>query len=124
MAKRGRPPSGKYNISEMIKKIEAYAEETEIPILKEVCYKNKWDYQYTMNLQAENDSLRESIKSLLDKKESELERGGLNGKVDKTMAIFSLKQLGWRDKIEIEDTKDTERIKALKAIFEEVKNGK
>lgn len=123
MAKIGRPASGKYNIAEMTRIIIAYTDETDVPILKEVCYKNNWDYQYVMNLQAANEDLREPIKRLLDKKESDLERGGLTGKVDKTMAIFSLKQLGWRDKIEIEDSKDSDRLKALKSIFDGVKNG-
>ena len=41
-------------------------------------------------------------KRAIDKKEAQLERMALSGDVDKTMAIFSLKQLGWSDKQQVE----------------------
>lgn len=95
----GRPR--KYN-DEQIKEIQAslekYIKETDIPILAEFAYLNEvsrqtlYDYEEFSTL----------IKRAVDKKEAALERKALNGEIDKTMAIFSLKQLGWRDKHEVE----------------------
>lgn len=109
----------KYNIDDMIAIIEKYTEETELPILKEVCYMNNWLYNTVMKLQRDNEDLFHSIKRLLDKKEVKLERGALSGKLDKTMAIFSLKQLGWKDKQEIE-TIQTERIQIVDDLDEDI----
>ncbi len=100
--KRGRKPTGKYDTADMVEKIADYIEATkdELPILKECCLLNGWDYDYVMKLQRADDALRQSIKKLLDWKEVRLERGGLTGKFNKTMVIFTLKQPahGWRDK--------------------------
>lgn len=105
-----RPKKKKYELKYLCKLIDEYTDNTEIPILKEVCYKNGLNYSYVMQMRAkqENEELSNSIKRLLDKKESQLERLGLTGKIDRGMAIFSLKQLGWRDKPEQED--DIEKI--------------
>ena len=42
----------------------------------------------------------DAVKKLLAKKEYLLEMGGLSGKLNPSMAIFSLKQMGWSDKHE------------------------
>ncbi len=78
--------------------LNKYINETDIPILKEFCYLNDIPSKEVY----EHEELTYFRKKLIDKKEAQLERLGLNGKVDKTMAIFSLKQLGWSDKKEIE----------------------
>lgn len=73
------------------KKIIEYTDKTEIPILAEFAYKNNITreqlYQYP--------ALTYALKRLIAKKEAQLERQGLAQ--NNTMAIFSLKQLGWRD---------------------------
>lgn len=97
----GRITKPKYEIDYMLDKIYEYTETTELPILKEVCYLNNWNYDYVKQMEARDENLSHSIKRLLNKKEVELEKGGLCGKYNKTMAVFSLKQLGWRDSIEI-----------------------
>lgn len=105
MAKRGRPK--KYNDgwkSEALKSIEKYIDKEEIPILKEWCYQNKISSTYIYELE----EFSEPIKRLLEKKESQLERKGLKGEIDRTMAVFSLKQLGWTDKQEIETKGNSE----------------
>ena len=94
----GRPK--KYTderIAELLESLNAYLDETEIPILKEWCYKNRVPSNHVYDF----DEFSESIKVLIDKKEANLERYALAGDVDKTMAIFSLKQLGWSDRKEI-----------------------
>lgn len=101
-----RPKKAKYQLKNLCKIIDEYTNKTSIPILKEVCYQNDLNYSYVMQMRTkeENVELSNSIKRLLDKKEAQLERLGLTGKIDRGMAIFSLKQLGWKDKPEQEDS--------------------
>jgi predicted CopG family antitoxin len=51
-----------------------------------------------------NEEFNDTIKELIDKKEAQLERLALEKGIDNTMAIFSLKQLGWKDRTETEHT--------------------
>ena len=103
---RGRPQ--KYDLKEMVEIICDYTDNTVLPILKEVCYLNGWNFDTLMNLERQDEDLNWAIKRLLQKKEVEVERGGLIGKYNQTMAVFTLKQLGWKDKqdIEIETSDD------------------
>lgn len=100
----GRVATGKYDIAKMVEIIDDYTDKTSVPILKEICYQNHWYYDYVMQLQRNNEDLTHSIKRLLDKKEVALERGMISGDLKATACIFSLKQLGWKDKQEIEYT--------------------
>ena len=102
-----------YIIKDIVKIIDNYVKETDLPILKEVCYQNGWRYESIMNLEPKEEDLDDAIKRLVNKKEAELERGGLTGKYNNTMAIFSLKQLGWKDKQEEEFKKDIENLSTL-----------
>ncbi len=78
----------------IIKKFEEYITETEIPILSEFSSKagilrdDLYNYEEFYTLR----------KKAIDKKEAMLERLALEGKINSTMAIFSLKQLGWKDR--------------------------
>lgn len=99
---RGRPKgSGKKYTSakrkSLLKSLKKYIDETEIPILNEFCYKN--------NVLRENLYLWEeftyTIKNLMYKKQVVLEQKGLKGEINTAMAIFSLKQMGWRDTADI-----------------------
>lgn len=99
MGNGGRPRDFTDEQVEDIKqRLAKYLAETEIPILVEFAYQNEipravlYDYP-------EFSTLR---KSCIDKKEAQLERMGLKGEVDKAMAIFSLKQLGWSDRQQLE----------------------
>lgn len=89
MAKKNSEEKNK----EILGKLEKYIEQTDIPILAEFCYLN--DIRRTFLY--ENQLMSNAIKKLIEKKESQLERKALNKEIDKTMAIFSLKQLGWKD---------------------------
>ena len=110
--KTGRPPAvnedgtRKYDIAAMIQIIRTYTNQClntakGFPILKECCLLNDWDYDYVMQLQRQHPDLSQSIKRLLAQKEIRLEKLGSVGAIDKTVAIFSLKQLGWRDRVEV-----------------------
>lgn len=94
-----RPKTGRYD--NLRQDIIDYTEKTEYPILKELCYLKHYNYDYVMQLQRDNEELSQSIKELLYKKESYLEREGIKGNLAQTMAVFTLKQLGWRDNIEV-----------------------
>ena len=102
-----RPKTGKYD--NLVQDIIDYTEQTEYPILKELCYLKHYNYDYVMQLQRADEELSQSIKELLYKKESYLEREGIKGSLAQTMAVFTLKQLGWRDNIEVK-AENTNRI--------------
>jgi len=77
-----------------------YIKDTEIPIIAEFAYLNGTYRQLLYDLPEFSDA----IKLCISKKESALEKKGLTGEVNTTMAIFSLKQLGWKDKQEVDTT--------------------
>jgi len=81
-------------IQEIIALLNTYIEETQIPIIAEFCYKNNIRRQILYEIP----ELSDIQKRLIEKKEAQLERLGLEK--NNTMAIFSLKQLGWRDTTE------------------------
>ena len=99
----GRPPNfTQKQIDELIKKYEIYINTHDIPIIAEFCYQNNITKDDIHN----NIEFHTLNKKALAKKESALESKSLKKEVDTTMAIFSLKQIGWRDKQEIEHSGD------------------
>jgi hypothetical protein len=101
MAGRPKKYTDEY-LAELLESLEVYIEETDIPILKEWCVSVGVPSKHVYDFEA----LSDPIKTLIDKKEANLERKALQGEVDKTMAIFSLKQLGWSDQRKIEHSGD------------------
>ncbi len=96
-------------------KLQKYVEETNIPIVAEFAYLNNVRRQYLY----ENKELSDTIKRLIDKKEAQLERSGLDKTIDKTMAIFSLKQLGWKDTQELNHTIGQDELEKVIAAYSE-----
>ena len=95
----GRPKNYTDEQVEQIRQsMQEYINQTPIPILAEFAYLHNIP-RYTLY---DYDEFSTLIKRMIDKKEAQLERKCLNGEIDKTMAIFSLKQLGWKDKMETE----------------------
>lgn len=104
----------KYNVDEICRALDSYTaqcvKQKEVPILKEVFVKKGWDYMYVTQIlngrlldqNPKDDRLDISIKNLINAKEYMLERLGLKGKINTTMAVFSLKQLGWRDQQQVD----------------------
>lgn len=70
-----------------------YVESTDIPIVAEFAYQNGLHRQQLYDME----ELSDALKACTSKKEAALERQALAGDVNVTMAIFSLKQLGWKD---------------------------
>ena len=87
-------------VDQIQKALADYIDNTEIPILAEFAYQNN----VSRNALYDYDEFSTLIKRCIDKKESQLERKALDNDVNTTMAIFSLKQLGWRDKHDVEHT--------------------
>lgn len=122
MKKTVQKKKSKYDIDELVQKMEEYTQSTDIPILKEFCFINNLSYQYVANLRQklenadldkmasdkesddifEENKLSYSIRRLLMKKEFMLEKKALKNEIPINFAVFSLKQLGWRDGQEIE----------------------
>jgi len=96
----GRPKKPKYNIKNMVKAIDKYTDTALIPILKECCFENNWGYDYVMELERKHEELSQAIKRLKTRKEAVLEKMLYTGQ-NNTGYIFSLKQLGWRDKQDV-----------------------
>jgi len=96
--KRGHPVTvyTPERLQEIAAQLEKYIEETELPIVAEFAYKNniRRDELY------QHPELDNALKKLINKKETALEKGAIDGTYNASMAIFSLKQLGWRDRYE------------------------
>lgn len=80
-------------IAQLVKSLDAYIEKTPVPIIAEFAYQN--DIERTALY--DNPEFSMLLKKMIAKKESQLEKLCLMNKVNPAMAIFSLKQLGWRD---------------------------
>lgn len=80
--------------AELLEKLEKYIDETNVPILTEFCSQNKVNRQRVY----EWEEFSDMIAICVQKKEYMLEKLALANKINVSMAIFSLKQLGWSDK--------------------------
>jgi hypothetical protein len=91
--------------AELREQLVQYVEETDIPIVADFAHKSGVLRQYLYDLP----ELADALKRCVEKKESALELLALSGKVNCSMAIFSLKQLGWKDTHEQTHVGDKER---------------
>ena len=80
--------------------INEYVDKSAIPVLAECAFElghhRQFFYQHD-----DCPEFLDAVKRLLTKKEARLEIGGLSGKLNVSMSIFSLKQLGWSDKADV-----------------------
>lgn len=91
----GRPRE--YDREALALALARYIDATKIPILAEFAYL----HEVTRELLYEwNEPFPTLVKRCVLKKESALERGMLDEEINVTGAIFSLKQLGWKDRVE------------------------
>src|SRR5574344_341867 len=79
---------------ELFDRFKEYIDNTTIPILAEFVYMNDINRQYLHD----NKMFSTLLNKLKEKKQANLEKGALTGKLVPAAAIFSLKQLGWRDR--------------------------
>ena|SRR3990167_4416864 len=91
----------KYDWVEIRTKLEEYSEVTTVPILNEFFYKFKVPgKQFETQIENGDEKLALIRDFLIAKKQAQLERGTLSGQLNPAMAIFSLKQMGWRDNVD------------------------
>ena len=97
--KMGRPIKyTKKEIKELKEKLLTYIEENTIPIIAEFAYMNN----IPRSTLYEFDILSDAMERCRNKKEANLEKGGLSGKFVPSIVSLSLKQLGWTDKQSID----------------------
>ena len=109
--KRGRPP--KVHIEDLINDADAYIESANPPILAEYAHLHGITRQYLYELANGNKDLSDTIKKISEAKEIKLEKYALNGIYQPTMAIFSLKQLGWKDSADVVDEKAIKKLDSI-----------
>lgn len=117
MSKGGRPP--KVNIEDLINGVDDYLEKANPPIVAEYAHINGITRQYIYELAKKDERLSDAIKKISEAKEVMLEKKALKGQYNPSMAIFSLKQLGWKDKVEDKDDDDD----LVKKFLEGLKDG-
>ena len=111
MAERGRPP--KVNIDDLINDADEYIENADPPIVAEYAHMHNITRHYLYMLADKNEELLNTIKKISEAKEVKLEKNGLIGKYNSTMAIFSLKQLGWKDAAPVTDEKALNKLDSI-----------
>ena len=103
----------KKRIEEIVKAMEEYTEANAVPIAAEFAYNHKIRKATLYEIP----ELAYSLKEMMLKKEFQLEKLGLSGKAPVAMVAFSLKQMGWSDKQEIEHTVDDAVYYKLKELY-------
>ena len=111
MAKRGRPP--KVKIEDLINDADAYIAKANPPIIAEYAHRHGITRQYLYELAEKDKELSDTIKRISEAKEVMLEKKALAGKYVASVAIFSLKQLGWKDSADVTDVKAIEKLDAI-----------
>lgn len=79
--------------AELVESLLQYVETTEIPKVAEFAYLHGLHREQVYEMP----ELSYGLKLLITKKEHALEGKALSGDVNCSMAIFSLKQIGWKD---------------------------
>ena len=117
----GRPP--KVKVKDLINDVDDYIAHSDPPIVAEYAHLHGITRSYLYQLAAAeekkgNNGLSNAIKKISEAKEIRLEQGGLTGEYKPNMAIFSLKQLGWRDEVTEQD--DKEALEQLDRVLSEI----
>lgn len=114
--KGGWEPS-RYNPHDIAKKLRAYTDKENVPIIAEFAYKNEISKQALAYLTKTCQELLYEYQRALAKKEAQVEIGGLSGRYNGHFALASLKQreIGWTDKYNIEDESAKKQIGEIKS---------
>ena len=120
MNKMGRPP--KVNIEDLINDADDYIKKADPPIVNVYAHllniTGNYLYHLADKLEAKGEpELKHTIKKIAEAKAITLEKKALKGRYNASMAIFSLKQLGWKDKQEEKSDDDD----LVKQFLEELK---
>lgn len=106
---KGRPP--KVKVDDILAAVDPYLKTAKPPIVAEFAHSLGITREYLYELAATRNKkgdprLSYAIKWISEAKEIDLERGGLSGDYAQSVAIFSLKQLGWSDKGQAAEASD------------------
>lgn len=85
---------------QIINGVDDYLNEVDIPIVAEYAHKIGMSSQHICKRAKMSPAVDEAVNRIKEEKEIRIERGVLTGKMNASAGIFSLKQLGWRDKVE------------------------
>lgn len=124
---KGRPP--KVKVDDILAAVDPYLKTAKPPIVAEFAHSLGITREYLYELAATRKKkgdprLSYAIKWISEAKEIDLERGGLSGDYAQSVAIFSLKQLGWSDKGPAEEAAEDERTDdPLSAALREIAKG-
>lgn len=105
---RPRKESDKKLIEDAWEYLRECEENDEIPQVLRFAHrhnmtKNGLYYRANQNLE-----LLTTINRIIEAKQLVLEEGALTGKFNSTMSVFSLKQLGWKDKVEDAEAEESD----------------
>lgn len=109
----------KVKIEDLVKDADEYIRTASPPILAEYAHMHGITREHLYHLadiakRDGDESLYHTIKRISEAKEINLEKGALSGEYPPTMAIFSLKQLGWKDRLDVDANAEAiERIDEL-----------
>ena len=93
----GRPQKfTKKQLRELMVEFTQYIEAEKIPTVAGFAA----DHKLGKNYFYDRAEFSELIKRCHSKREAGLERGAISGEINPTVAIFALKQLGWRDRFD------------------------
>lgn len=84
--------------------LSEYTDNTDIPIIAKFAWQHDISRQRLYEFAKQYEWFADAMKKCTDKKESALEELALAGDINVSMAIFSLKQLGWSDKTQTDIT--------------------
>lgn len=101
-----RTKEEKYKVEYIVKRIDEYRKETDIPIFTELCDIEDWTRSYIYKMSLDYLEIAEAIERLNQKKEASLERKGLEGQINTRFGELSLNQLGWSEKHKLDITVD------------------
>ena len=85
-------------IAEIKKAMNKYIDESAIPILAEFAFNNDIRRQTLYEIP----ELADTTKRMMEKKEFQIEKMAITGEINTAFSIFSLKQMGWSDKQQID----------------------
>jgi hypothetical protein len=91
-------------VRDICDKLIEYTNNTPIPIIAKFAGLNDMTRQRLYEFAKTYDWFSDAMKKCTDKKEAALEEMALANDINVSMAIFSLKQLGWTDKSQTEIT--------------------
>lgn len=124
----GKPITFTYNkMLEVLKNLVNYIENEDYPTMSDFCVKYKIYkqriYEWSKNENINKDCkakyplceyFADCIKRMNDKQETFIEHNGIKNNIPIAFAIFKLKQLGWKDRIEETVNENEDLIKAIK----------